>query len=46
MIKVVFPIRPREKFKQYLDVKPFKIVIDYMVLETIHIVDLPSGRKA
>ncbi len=24
-----------EKFKQYLDVKPFKIITDHMVLETI-----------
>ena len=35
-----------EKFKQYLDVKPFKIVTDYMALETIRTVDLPSERRA
>ena len=35
-----------EKFKQYLSVKPFKIVTDHMALETIRIVDLPLGRRA
>ncbi len=35
-----------EKFKQYLSVKPFKIVTDYMAFETIWTVDLPSRRRA
>ena len=35
-----------EKFKQFLSVKPFKIVTDHMILETIKTVDLPSGRRA
>ena len=35
-----------EKFKQFLGVKPFKIITDHMALETIKTVDLPSGRRA
>src|SRR6266542_2834052 len=35
-----------KKFKQYLSVKPFKIITDHMALEIIRTVDLPSGRKA
>ena len=35
-----------EKFKQFLSVKPFKIITDHMALETIKTVDLPSGRRA
>ncbi len=35
-----------EKFKQYLSVKPFKIITDHMTLKTIRTVDLPSGRRA
>jgi len=35
-----------EKFKQFLSVKSFKIITDHMTLETIRIVDLPSGRRA
>src|SRR6266542_4235776 len=35
-----------EKFKQFLSVKPFKIITDHMVLETIKTVDLPSRRRA
>ena len=34
-----------EKFKQFLSVKPFKIITDHMALETIRTVDLPSGRR-
>ncbi len=34
-----------KKFKQYLDIKSFKIITDYMVLKTIQTVDLPSGRR-
>ncbi len=34
-----------EKFKQYLSVKPFKIITDYMALETIRTVDLPSEKR-
>src|SRR6266498_4374791 len=35
-----------KKFRQFLSVKPFKIVTDHMILETIKTVDLPSGRRA
>ncbi len=35
-----------EKFKQFLGIKPFKIITDHMALETIRTVDLPSGRRA
>ncbi len=35
-----------KKFKQYLSVKPFKIVTDHIAFETIRTVDLPSGRRA
>ncbi len=35
-----------EKFKQFLSVKPFKIITDHMTLETIRTVDLSSGRRA
>ena len=35
-----------EKFKQFLDIKPFKIITDHMTLEIIRTVDLPSERKA
>ena len=35
-----------EKFKQSLNIKPFKIITDHMALETIKTVDLPSGRRA
>ncbi len=35
-----------EKFKQFLDIKPFKIITDHIALETIKTVDLPSGRRA
>src|SRR6266540_3038122 len=35
-----------EKFRQFLSVKPFKIITDHMALETIKTVDLPSGRRA
>ena len=35
-----------EKFKQFLSVKPFKIITDHMALETIKTVDLPSERRA
>src|SRR6266540_1575393 len=34
-----------EKFKQFLSVKPFKIITDHMALETIKTVDLPSERR-
>ncbi len=32
-----------EKFKQYLGIKPFSIITDYMALETIKTADLPRG---
>jgi len=35
-----------EKFKQYLSIKLFKIVIDHIALETIRTVDLPTRRRA
>jgi len=35
-----------EKFKQFLSVKPFKIITYHMALETIRTVDLPSRRRA
>ena len=35
-----------EKFKQYLSIKPFKIITDYIVFETIRTVDLPLGKRA
>ncbi len=35
-----------EKFRQFLSVKPFKIITDHMALETIRTVDLPFGRRA
>src|SRR6266542_6889280 len=35
-----------EKFKQFLGVKPFKIITDHMALETIKTVDLPFGMRA
>ncbi len=35
-----------EKFRQFFSVKLFKIVTDYIALETIKTVDLPSGRRA
>ncbi len=35
-----------EKFKQYLGVKSFKIVMDYMILKTIRTVDLSSRKRA
>src|SRR6266540_2082418 len=34
------------KFKQFLSVKPFKIITDHMTFETIKTVDLPSERRA
>jgi len=42
MLAVIWDV---EKFRQYLGIKPFKIVTDHMTLETIHIVDLPSERR-
>ncbi len=39
-------IQEVKKFKQYLNVKPFKIITDYMILKTIYIVNLLSERKA
>jgi len=34
-----------EKFKQYLGVKPFKIVTDHMVLEIIRTINLLPRRR-
>ncbi len=35
-----------EKFWQYLGIKPFSIIIDYVALETVKTADLPRGRRA
>src|SRR6266498_4028871 len=35
-----------EKFKQFLSVRPFKIITDHMALEIIKTVNLPSRRRA
>ena len=35
-----------KKFRQFLSIKPFKIITDHMALKIIKTVDLPSGRRA
>ena len=35
-----------EKFWQYLGIKSFSIITDYMALETVKTADLPKGRRA
>jgi len=42
MLAVIWDV---EKFRQYLGIKPFKIVTDYMILKTICIVDLLSEKR-
>src|SRR6266540_2418238 len=35
-----------EKFRQYLGIKPFSIITDYVTLEMVKTADLPRGRRA
>src|SRR6266542_1136542 len=34
-----------EKFRQYLGIKPFIIIMDHVALETVKMADLPRGRR-
>ena len=34
-----------EKFKQYLEVKPFTIITDHIALETVKTANLPTERR-